>query len=548
LFIICFWHADPPKKEGKHGAIISVRLEIQVILQVASRLDHQVVNRGTNEYLMSISGTSNYLFGSKTQVVTSICFMTNLKLYGPYGNSYGAPFSHDVKDGVVVGFHGRASDYINAIGVYVMPKSLALDSNSKNKCKTMSELCSSMSRMVMPRDVGPWGAGGGKSWDDGVFSTIKQVLVHVGELNVIYALQFEYQKRDGKSVLSQIHGGADGHEIKVVNLDDKGEFIIGVSGCYGPVEGHKGLEAIVSISFHTNKRIHGPYGEELDAGYFSSTPSPGKVILKFKVEIDVENDTDAFSICRQETNNQHWNGNGGTNHFEGWVTHGPWGGSEGNKWVYLPQGCIEKITVEHGNAVDSIKFHNNCTNGEPSSSFFGRNIFSTWAKLTTISIDCPKEYLMSISGTVGSVGSYDALKSICFMTNLNVYGPYGSDVGTAFSYEVKDEVIVGFHGRASILYLTAIGIYAKPKSPAPRPTYTHEAKIKNEYVYNGIAEGTRPVGSMWSDVSSTTGYFIRESAHVDLDFKDEYLTGVSGFYVLVKGNPSSPMLLDPIDY
>ncbi|KAI7729346.1 hypothetical protein M8C21_004800 [Ambrosia artemisiifolia] len=232
----------------------------------------------TNEYLMSISGTSNYLFGSKTQVVTSICFMTTLNLYGPYGNSYGAPFSHDVKDGVVVGFHGRASEYINAIGVYVMPKSLALDSNSKNKCKTMSELCSSMSRMVMPRDVGPWGAGGGKSWDDGVFSTIKQVLVHVGELNVIYALQFEYQKRDGKSVLSQIHGGTDGHEIKMVNLDDKGEFIIGVSGCYGPVEGHKGLEAIVSISFHTNKRIHGPYGEELDAGYFSSTPSPGKVV------------------------------------------------------------------------------------------------------------------------------------------------------------------------------------------------------------------------------------------------------------------------------
>lgn len=55
--------------------------------------------------------------------------------------------------------------------------------------------------MAMPREAGPWGAGGGKPWDDGVFSTIKQVRVHVGEMNVIYALQFEYLKRDSKSVM-----------------------------------------------------------------------------------------------------------------------------------------------------------------------------------------------------------------------------------------------------------------------------------------------------------------------------------------------------------
>ncbi|KAM0035427.1 putative jacalin-like lectin domain-containing protein [Helianthus debilis subsp. tardiflorus] len=223
---------------------------------------------GTNEYLMSISGTSNCLFGTKTQVMSYICFMTNLNLYGPYGNCFGATFSHDVKDGVVVGFHGRASKYLNAIGIYVLPKSLELDSNSKSKGKIMSEVLSlKYSRMVMPRGVGPWGAGGGQSWDDGVFSTIKQVRVHVGELNVIYALQFEYQKRDGTSVLSQIHGGTNGLEIKMVNMDDKDEFIIGVSAFYGLVEGYKGLEAIVSISFHTNKRIHGPYGEELGASW-----------------------------------------------------------------------------------------------------------------------------------------------------------------------------------------------------------------------------------------------------------------------------------------
>ncbi|XP_035842995.1 agglutinin [Helianthus annuus] len=272
----------------RHGsAINSIELQsyctegegqISIFGGQAGTLTDTICVDGTNEYLMSISGTRSCLFGTKTVVVDSICFMTNLNLYGPYGVSYGATFSHDVKDRVVVGFHGRASDYLNANWIYVMPKSLELDSNSKSKGKIMSELCSSMSRMVMPRDVGPRGAGGGQSWDDGVFSTIKQVRVHVGELNVIYALQFEYQKRDGTSVLSQIHGGTNGLEIKMVNMDDKDEFIIGVSGFYGLVEGYKGLKAIVSISFHTNKRIHGPYGEELGARCFCSTPSPGKVV------------------------------------------------------------------------------------------------------------------------------------------------------------------------------------------------------------------------------------------------------------------------------
>ncbi|KAI3807295.1 hypothetical protein L1987_23221 [Smallanthus sonchifolius] len=202
-----------------------------------------------NEYLMSISGT--YV---EDGTVKSICFKTNQNLYGPFGSDSGSAFSHDVKAGeVIVGFHGRADAYVNAIGVYVMPKSLAY------KGKIMNELCFSMLRMTMPREAGPWGASGGKSWDDGVFSAIKQ---------------------DGKSVLSQIHGGTDGSKVELVNLDGEGEFLIGISGFFGPVEGYNGLEAIASISFHTNNRIHGPYGEEKGAGYvyFSSTASPGKVV------------------------------------------------------------------------------------------------------------------------------------------------------------------------------------------------------------------------------------------------------------------------------
>ncbi|KAI3684833.1 hypothetical protein L6452_34060 [Arctium lappa] len=67
-----------------------------------------------------------------------------------------------------------------------------------------------------------------------------------------------------------------------VNLGGTDEYLTGISGFYGPVKGYKynGVEAIKSITFHTNKRKHGPYGEESDAGYtcFTSTASPGKVV------------------------------------------------------------------------------------------------------------------------------------------------------------------------------------------------------------------------------------------------------------------------------
>ncbi|KAJ0614777.1 putative jacalin-like lectin domain-containing protein [Helianthus annuus] len=150
-----------------------------------------------NEYLKSISGTIGNYQGSN--VVMSVCFNTNQNCYGRFGTSSGTVFSYDGKGGVIVGFHGHADKYLNAIGVYVMPKSFAFGPNFTYGDKLMPELFSSMCRMTMPRDAGPWGACGGKPWDDGLFSAIKRIHVHEGELNAIYAIQFEYLKKDGES-------------------------------------------------------------------------------------------------------------------------------------------------------------------------------------------------------------------------------------------------------------------------------------------------------------------------------------------------------------
>ena len=74
------------------------------------------------EYLTSFSSTVKDL-GTHI-VIRSLSFKSNKTEYGPYGTVAGQPFSYRMEGGVIVGFHGRAGDYVDAIGAYVkiMPK------------------------------------------------------------------------------------------------------------------------------------------------------------------------------------------------------------------------------------------------------------------------------------------------------------------------------------------------------------------------------------------------------------------------------------------
>ncbi|KAI3737014.1 hypothetical protein L2E82_27007 [Cichorium intybus] len=194
------------------------------ILNINS-LNFQICIDYPNEYLTAISGTTGQ-FGGYT-VVTSLCFYTNHIRYGPYGcDDKGTRFSYDGKNGVIARFHGRAGNYISAIGIYVIPKSLVSYRNLTHEDKSTPE-------------AGPWGAAGGKPWDDGVFSHVKQVRVYLSDsLKVICGIQFEYVKRDAKSVVTQMHGGTSGCKTETVDLDDTKEYLSGISGFYGPVEGY----------------------------------------------------------------------------------------------------------------------------------------------------------------------------------------------------------------------------------------------------------------------------------------------------------------------
>lgn len=66
-----------------------------------------------------------------------------------------------------------------------------------------------------PIVVGPWGGQDGHRWDDGVYSTVRQLIIAHG--SGIDSIQIEYDKK-GTSIWSEKHGGSGGTRIDKVRL------------------------------------------------------------------------------------------------------------------------------------------------------------------------------------------------------------------------------------------------------------------------------------------------------------------------------------------
>ena len=72
-----------------------------------------------------------------------------------------------------------------------------------------------------------------------------------------------------------------------------------------------------------------------------------------------------------------------------------------------------------------------------------------------IKFDISTEFLVGIVGFIGPVkgtNNFEALRSITFYTNNGRSGPYGDEIGHAFTSNVAAGKVVGF-------YLDAIGVH-----------------------------------------------------------------------------------------
>ncbi|KAL1534847.1 hypothetical protein AAHA92_30974 [Salvia divinorum] len=279
------WGYETGKKwtfKSKHGGITQIILRSggivdSLVFKVNSHPDYSTKfgGKGGNrtikinidfpsEFLTGISGTYGSAYSFKNKV-TSLAFLTNKTEHGPFGTKSGTPFSVNANGGVVTGFHGR---YLEAIGLYIK-LACALSINVK---KQPSEIATSkVPRLLFPpRSAAAVGGHGGRDWDDGVFSAVKGVHVRVRiDTGAVSAVRFSYLKNDGSDFLSPLHGCycAGNTHSKTIMLEKK-EYLIGIEGFCGEVEGMGSLKVIKCLSFVTNKGKYGPVGAEMGT-YFT---------------------------------------------------------------------------------------------------------------------------------------------------------------------------------------------------------------------------------------------------------------------------------------
>lgn len=207
-----------------------------------------------SEILTHITG----YFGSTTTmrmmgptVIRSLTFHTTRKSHGPFGGDeqHGTFFSSCLADGRIVGFHGRAGWYVDSVGVHVLEgKVLSQQRDDETRCslalaarereagdEVVSSSSSSSSssgggrllqaaattttygvvKEPVPIGPGPWGGDGGKPWDDGVYTGVRQIYVTRTD-DFIGSVQMEYD-RSGQSVWSTKHGNGGQQQITITH-------------------------------------------------------------------------------------------------------------------------------------------------------------------------------------------------------------------------------------------------------------------------------------------------------------------------------------------
>lgn len=345
-----------------------------------------------------------------------------------------------------------------------------------------------------PISSGPWGGEGGLSWDDAVFTGIRQIVINSG--TAIDSITIEYDK-NGVSHWSVRHGGSGGLQTHKIPLDYPKEKLVSISGYSGAFY-RGGPVAIRALTLYTNRGKYGPFGVE--EGTFFASPTLGTKIVGFhgrsglyldaigvytqmflqccagnrnceaskvlpKVISAVRDIVEAVKVPPPPISFQgdyispesytavHWKP----------VPSVKWGGQGGNPWDDGVYSGIRQIAIAYGDAVDSITFQ------------YDRNGNSIWsirhgglggARKETIKFDYPEEFLTAVSGYYGHFGPSKPLTVRCltFDTNRGRYGPYGHEIGTFFTTPTTGRKILGFHGRSG-WYLDAIGVHLIVEHP-----------------------------------------------------------------------------------
>ncbi|ESQ48286.1 hypothetical protein EUTSA_v10020232mg [Eutrema salsugineum] len=197
----------------------------------------------SDEYITSVEGTYDKIFGTDSAIVTMLTFKTSKnKTAGPFGLEGSTPFVFKEEGYKISGFHGRAGEVVHAIGVYLAP----LGTIPLTPAEPTKKLEAA-------------GGDGGTSWDDGVYDGVRKVSVGQAQ-DGVGVVKFVYDK-GAQVVVGNEHGKTTMLGFEEFELDYPSEYITAVDGTYDKIFGSDSA-VITMLRFKTNKQTYGPFGME----------------------------------------------------------------------------------------------------------------------------------------------------------------------------------------------------------------------------------------------------------------------------------------------
>ncbi|VVA97872.1 unnamed protein product [Arabis nemorensis] len=339
------------------------------------------------------------------------------------------------------------------------------------------------------------------SWDDGTHAKVKKIELTYGDL--IYSIKVTYE---GTTVPPQLHGTASSR-LAEFTLDPD-EYITALSS-YGKMLGTQ--EAIMAMTFTTNKKTYGPYGNKF--GSLTSTPeATGKQIAGFfgtsgsylnsinvhyapvptgtgtgtstgsgtgtesgtdGSETGTGTGTSTGSGTGTELGSGTGTGGSGPGSGTGTSTNTGSGSGSGAEKLDAQGGTggtvwddgsdhdgVTKIYIRQGAlGIQYVKF-DYVKAGQPITGAM-HGVQGSRGSDKDVVIIHPDEYLISVNGWYDSS---NVIQGIQFKTNKTTSENFGYELdgdGTEFTLQVQDKKIIGFHGFASN-HLNSIGAYFVP--------------------------------------------------------------------------------------
>ncbi|RCV17022.1 hypothetical protein SETIT_3G185500v2 [Setaria italica] len=507
-----------------------------------------------DEALVSVSGHYGSVCGTPV-IIRSLTFQSNSSKYGPFGTEDGTPFSLPVSSGKIIGFHGRSGSYLNSIGFYLKqvhfpnplnspatPRSLPSEHIRNGYSFTGDDTGADMVLAVRDRGdsyavyasnepkqqyvnpspdysdgavwnkmvsfpsyygdkgaaamnsthtYGPWGGSGGTIFDDGVYTGVWQInltrAVGISSMKVLY-------DRNGQAVWGNKHGFSGGVPPDKIVFDFPSEVLTHITGFLDSAI-IMGPTVVRSLTFHTNKRTYGPYGDE-SGTYFSTSFTNGRIVGfhgregwyidgigvhvqegKVAPQRFVSRPTTPtspslhYNMLAQAQSNTYTNDEVAYGMVKEPVPMGPgpWGGEGGRPWDDGVYTGVKQIYIMRGAFIGSIQVE------------YDRSGYSVWSArhgnsghiTHRVKLDYPHEVLTCVYGyyNTSREDGPRVLRSLTFVTNRGKYGPFGDEFGAYFSSAMTEGKVVGFHGRSG-QHLDAIGVHMQhwlgDRRPAPK--------------------------------------------------------------------------------